>query len=626
MKAGAPKRKKDNGALLNSNELLHRQPAEEALRPSEERLRLLLETTNAIPWEANANTWRFTYVGPQAVKLLGYSTAQWYEKDFWVTHIHPEDREFAIEFCEKSSRTSKDYEFEYRIIAADGRVVWLHDIVDVQSFNGVPETLRGFMVDITERKRAEQALREAHDQLESRVRERTQELAEANAALRAEVTERKKAEQQLDERLRFQRLLSEISAEFTDLSVGGVDGKIENGMRRLGEFMDVDRCFLNQFSDDRTGFRITHLWTAKGLPGEEGIFDIVLNEQVPWYTSRMLSGESIVISNIDEFPDEAVNERGYALSVGIKSSAIVPLVVGGDVIGGVGVGTIRAVRTWSDEVVERLKLVGEIFANALVRKRAAEALRRAEEEAAVQRERLAHVTRVLTLGEMAASIAHEINQPLAAIETYAHACTRRLDAGTADAAKLRELVEKIRGQTSRAGNVIDRLLTMSKRHAIDITLADINQTVQATVELANMDAQLHDCELKVELNPSLPPVLVDKIQIQQVVLNLIRNAIDAMENISVAAERVVTIKTGRTSNNDVEVSVADRGLGVTEPEADYIFESFYSTKRSGVGIGLSICRKIITAYDGAIWHSRNPDGGATFHFSLPANTQGEAIR
>jgi PAS domain S-box-containing protein len=496
----------------------------------------------------------------------------------------------------------------------------------VKSQDGVVYGVSSIVQDITERKRAEQALREAHEELESRVQERTQELAEANVALRAEVTERKKAEQQLDERLRFQRLLSEISAEFTDLSVGGVDGKIENGMRRLGEFMDVDRCFLNQFSDDRTGFRITHLWAAKGLPGEEGIFDMFLNEQVPWYTSRMLSGESIVISNIDEFPDEAANERGYALSVGIKSSAIVPLVVGGDVIGSVGFGTIRAVRTWSDEVVERLKLVGEIFANALVRKRAAEALRRAEEEAAVQRERLAHVTRVLTLGEMAASIAHEINQPLAAIETYAHACTRRLDAGTADAAKLRELVEKIRGQTSRAGNVIDRLLTMSKRHAIDITLADINQTVQATVELANMDAQLHDCELKVELNPSLPSVLVDKIQIQQVVLNLIRNAIDAMENISVAAERVVTIKTGRTSNNDVEVSVADRGLGVTEPEADYIFESFYSTKRSGVGIGLSICRKIITAYDGAIWHSRNPDGGATFHFSLPANTQGEAIR
>ncbi len=165
MNAGTPKGKKDNRALPNSNELLHRQSAKEALRASEEHLRLLLETTNAIPWEANANTWRFTYVGPQAVKLLGYSTDQWYEKDFWATHIHPKDREFAIGFCEKSSRTSQDYEFEYRMIAADGRAVWLHDIVNVQSFNGAPVTLRGFMLDITERKQAQAKFENALSQV-----------------------------------------------------------------------------------------------------------------------------------------------------------------------------------------------------------------------------------------------------------------------------------------------------------------------------------------------------------------------------------------------------------------------------------------------------------------------------
>lgn len=165
MKASAPKRKKDNRALPGSNERLRRTWAGEARRAGEERLRFLLEMTNAIPWEANANTWRFTYIGPQAVELLGYSTDQWYEKDFWATHIHPEDREFAIRFCEKSSCTAKNYEFEYRMIAADGRVVWLHDIVNVQSFNGAPETLRGFLFDITERRQAQdvqQARAERH--------------------------------------------------------------------------------------------------------------------------------------------------------------------------------------------------------------------------------------------------------------------------------------------------------------------------------------------------------------------------------------------------------------------------------------------------------------------------------
>ncbi len=140
-----------------------RKRAQEAMQESEGRLRRLLETTNAIPWEANAKTWQFTYVGPQAVKLLGYPVEQWCEKDFWVAHIHPEDREHAVEFCLKASHRYKDYEFEYRLIAADGRVLWIHDIVNVVSVDGVPETLRGFMIDITPWKQAGQALRESEE-------------------------------------------------------------------------------------------------------------------------------------------------------------------------------------------------------------------------------------------------------------------------------------------------------------------------------------------------------------------------------------------------------------------------------------------------------------------------------
>jgi PAS domain S-box-containing protein len=130
----------------------------------EPRLRLL-EVTSVIPWEADAQNWRFTYVGPQAEGLLGYPSEQWYENDFWPSHIHPEDRDFAINFCEASSKTLTDYEFEYRMIAADGHIVWLHDVVNVVTKNGIPQVLRGFMKDITDRKLAEEALREAHEQL-----------------------------------------------------------------------------------------------------------------------------------------------------------------------------------------------------------------------------------------------------------------------------------------------------------------------------------------------------------------------------------------------------------------------------------------------------------------------------
>jgi PAS domain S-box-containing protein len=126
-------------------------------------IRTLVEGTKAVPWISDAKTGRFTYVGPQMVELFGYTVDQWYEKDFWSAHIHPEDRGFAIKYCEQSSRGLRDYEFDYRMIASDGKVVWIHDMVNVESIGGEPITLRGFMIDITDQKRAQERLKESEE-------------------------------------------------------------------------------------------------------------------------------------------------------------------------------------------------------------------------------------------------------------------------------------------------------------------------------------------------------------------------------------------------------------------------------------------------------------------------------
>ncbi len=156
----SPVQASENGAVIASiRDITQRREIAIALQESKEHFRRLLESTNAIPWEADAKTWMFTYVGPQAVELLGYPREQWLEKDFWVGHIHPEDREWAIDYCLKSTTQCENYEFEYRMIAADGRDVWLHDIVNVLRQDGEPVELRGFMIDITERKRLEETRR-----------------------------------------------------------------------------------------------------------------------------------------------------------------------------------------------------------------------------------------------------------------------------------------------------------------------------------------------------------------------------------------------------------------------------------------------------------------------------------
>jgi PAS domain S-box-containing protein len=160
-----PLKRSEGGAVVTHNDITERKRAEEELRESKERFQRLVETTNAIAWEADLETWMFTYVSPQVIKLLGYESAEWYKKDFWIKHLHPEDRHFAVNLCAESSRHLTEYEFEYRMIAADGHTVWLRDLVSVVSGRNGQKSLRGYLIDITDRKQAEAALRNSEERL-----------------------------------------------------------------------------------------------------------------------------------------------------------------------------------------------------------------------------------------------------------------------------------------------------------------------------------------------------------------------------------------------------------------------------------------------------------------------------
>jgi two-component system sensor histidine kinase/response regulator len=190
-----------------------RKRAEEELRESEERFRRLAEGINFIPWEADPTTWRFTYVGPQAVEILGYPLVDWYEDGFWVEHMHPGDREWTVDFCARCSASDQPYRFEYRMSSSDGRIVWLDDIVQATTDRDGRRRLRGVMIDVTERKRAEEELREARNELEMRVEQRTAELAEANANLQRQVEERQRAEEALRESEEHFRSLVQYSSD-----------------------------------------------------------------------------------------------------------------------------------------------------------------------------------------------------------------------------------------------------------------------------------------------------------------------------------------------------------------------------------------------------------------------------
>ena len=240
---------------------------------------------------------------------------------------------------------------------------------------------------------------------------------------------------------------------------------------------------------------------------------------------------------------------------------------------------------------------------------------KAEEEAREHRERLAHVDRLNVMGEMAASIAHEINQPLSAIANYTNAAYRRVSAGRVDGEQLAASLLKIDEQAQRAGEVVRRLRNLVKKRESRRELLDINDLVRDSLKLAEFDARIHDVVVEVSLTEPPSRVLADPIQIEQVILNLLRNAIDAMGMVDRGESRLMV----RSEEHDdfIEVSVCDRGAGITKAHEKHLFEPFFTTKAAGMGMGLSISHSIVSAHGGRFWFTRNPERGVTFHFSLP---------
>ena len=230
---------------------------------------------------------------------------------------------------------------------------------------------------------------------------------------------------------------------------------------------------------------------------------------------------------------------------------------------------------------------------------------------------LAHMDRVSILGEMSAGIAHEINQPLTAIATYANAGQRRVAEENVDIEKLKELFHKITESAHRTGEVITRLRNMLKPLNEQTDYVDINLIISEAIIMIKTDTRTIDFNFIENLGHNLPKFVGDAVQIQQVILNLVRNAIDASLEED-RSNKIIEISTSLdNSRNRILVSVKDSGIGISPANSEQIFNPFFTTKKSGMGVGLAICHTIIQEHEGNLWFSNNPDKGTTFHFTLP---------
>ena len=275
--------------------------------------------------------------------------------------------------------------------------------------------------------------------------------------------------------------------------------------------------------------------------------------------------------------------------------------------------SLRSARDDLKVTVQELQSTNEALqAESLERKHAEEARREAQAE-------LARVSRVTTMGELTASLAHEVNQPIAAAVTNANTCLRWLTREHPDLEEAREAASRIVKDATRAAGIISRVRLLFKKSTLQRELVDVNEAIQEMIVLLRSEATRYNITVRMELAADLPRIAGDRVQLQQVLMNLIVNSIDAMREVD--GERELAVKSRKTEKEEVLVSVSDTGVGLPAPQADQIFNAFFTTKPHGTGMGLRISRSIVESHSGRLWAADNWPRGASFHFVLPAKVE-----
>ena len=408
------------------------------------------------------------------------------------------------------------------------------------------------------------------------------------------------------EGLDFEKLLSDLSASFVRVSVVDIDSEIERWLQAIVLAMKVDRGTLAQLDPVKGSLHVTHQWARERVSAPDKDSDVKL--AFPWTANRLLSGELVVISRIDEFPIEAVEERTYARLNGGPRTIAIPLRIAGAVVGVLSFGSVLSEEPWTRESVQRLQLVAEIFGNALERKRSEGEIRRLSEE-------LRQVSQVVTIGELTAALAHELNQPLAAILSNARAVRRMLAAKPSDLAEIDTAVGDIVRDDARAVEIVRDVRSLFKRDETKKSSVDIKELLLDVGRIVRADAEMKNISLLMEVPDFLPSVWGDKTHLTQGILNLVFNAFDSVCDSD--RPREVRLRADNDKAGQVHLSVRDTGKGIDQKVMPHLFEPFFTTKPTGMGMGLAIVRSIIENHGGRIWATQNPDRGAALEFELP---------
>ena len=540
--------------------------AYDEIKKSQHRLRLVIDTIPGMVWSGLPDG-TFDFVNEPWLRYLGCSWEELTARGGLMSVVHPDQVEESLDRWKSTLATGKHTDHEVRMRGADGQYRWfLARVLPLRDDSGNIIRFFGTATDIEDRKRAEMLLGGEKRLLEMIARGDSRAL-----------------------------ILDDLCRHVEELASGS-----------LSSILLLDP----------NGKQLRH-GAAPSLPQSytEAIDGFVIGPSVGSCGTAAYRKEAVIVSDIAT-DERWVDYRDLALAHGLRACWSTPILSSDRRVLGAFAIYFREPRSPTPQEHNVIEQVTHLASIAIEREQAEEALHEAQAE-------LAHVTRVMTMGELVASIAHEVNQPLGAIVTNGHACVRLLSREVPDLERSLKVIERMIKDGMRASEVIKRIRDLLHKAPPEKAPLNINETIQEVIALVSSDVLRSKIELKVGLEAGLPLVLADRIQLQQVILNLILNAKDAMSGVQ-THPRELLITSRKNQSGELVVAVRDSGRGLNPKDAERIFDPFFTTKPEGMGLGLSISRTIIEAHGGTLWATQNRDAGATMQFTLPQASSSES--
>jgi PAS domain S-box-containing protein len=566
----APERD-SNGAVVSvlalGRDVSELKASEEALRRAQAYLAEGQRLTHTGSWAWDATTRENIYWSEETYRIYGLTPrvatkgllarADYREV---LGRIHPDDRGAFERPIDSAIEAREDYERHYRILLPDGSVKYIHSIGHpVADDSGRVVEVVGTAMDVTERKLSDALLA---------AEKRTMEMIARNDPLGS--------------------VLDGLCAAIDEQSAGLISTIM---------LMDAD----GQKLWPTAGPHAPPTWTAYITP-------LPVGPDMGSCGSAAYHRQSVIVTDIASDPRWG-NLRDVALAHGLRACWSTPIFSATKQVLGTFVMYYHEPRSPQRRDLLLIDRATHLVQIAIERVRAQDSLREAQMN-------LARVSRITTVGELTAAIAHEVNQPLAAVESNASACVRWLSATPPNLDEARRAAGRIANDAKRAGDIITRIRALLRKGAIEKNPVDLNEIIREIVMFTRVEAARHRVVVETRLMETLPAVMGDRVQLQQVILNLAVNAIESM-CLGADTPRLLRLETDCPERNLVRITVRDTGIGLTAEQTERLFEAFYTTKPDGLGMGLSISRSIVVSHGGRLWAEPNAGPGVMFRFTLP---------